>query len=250
MSNSFLNQYPEILAALVAVLGVVAAGFVARWFEKVLGLVEGLIRRVSPLRADQLSNSTPRVVISRVVYYATSIFFLLLAIRILGIFAITEWLDVFLNYIPQILLGGFIITAGYVLGLLVYSVVSNLLNTEQSKLLPRLAQCVVVVTAVMTGLEQMHIDVSFVTYVIAIVLATSLGGLSIAFALGSKALVSNLVARRGIGHLCVGDTIVIDGSRGVIVELTSTAVAIESDVGVTHIPATRFLEVPVTVVGS
>ncbi|WP_101756808.1 mechanosensitive ion channel [Oceanicoccus sp. KOV_DT_Chl] len=250
MNTSYLNQYPEIIAICVAVFGFVAAGVVAGWFETLLNLLDRGVRSISPLRADQLATATPRGVISKVVYYATLIFFLLLAIRILGILALSEWLDVVLSFIPQILLGGFIIIAGYLLGLLVYSVVSNLLHPGQSKLLPRLAQSIVVITAVMTGLEQMNIDVSFVTNVIVILLATSLGGLSLAFAMGSKNLVANLVARRGLAHLSVGDTIEVGDARGVIIEFTATGVALECEAGVTHIPAARFLEADVTVIKS
>ncbi|WP_019529662.1 mechanosensitive ion channel family protein [Dasania marina] len=248
MNSSYLNQHPEFIAIGVAICGIIVAGFIARWFEKLLNLLDRFVRKISPLRADQLATATPRGIISRVVYYATVIFFLLLAIRILGIFALTEWLDLFLGYIPQILLGGFIIISGYLLGILVYSVVSNLLHPGQSKLLPRLAQFIVVITAVMTGLEQMKIDVTFVTNVIVIILASCLGGLSLAFALGSKTLVANLLARRGLAHLAVGDTIIIGDARGIIIEFTATGVALETEAGVTHIPSARFLELDVTVV--
>lgn len=248
MSSSFLGQYPELVAIVVALAGFVAASLIASWFNLALNLVERGVRRISPQRADQLATITPRSVLQRIIYYATLIFFMLLAIRILGITFLTDWLDVLLAYIPQILLGGFIIITGYLLGILTHGVVANLVLATHGPLIPRLAQTVVVVTSVMTGLEQMDVDVSFITNVIIILMATTLGGLSVAFAIGSRDLVANLLARRNAERYRIGDLIRVDGNEGKIIEFTRTGVVIESRDGIVTIPATRFMDSNITLV--
>ncbi|XOV87055.1 MAG: mechanosensitive ion channel domain-containing protein [Pseudomonadota bacterium] len=238
MTSSFFMQYPEIFAAIVALLGFGAATLASRFVEWLMILVQRGVRRLSPLRADQLASIAPRVFLRRVVYYATLIFFLLLAVRILGIGALTEWLDLILAYIPQLLLGGIIILIGYLLGMMTHGFVSSLTD---GALLPRMAQSIVVVTAVMTGLAQMSIDVSFIENVMIVLITVILSGMSLAFALGSRELVANMVSRRALARYRVGDVIRVGDTQGTIIEFTRTGVALESTEGVVTIPALRFL---------
>lgn len=242
----FLTKYPEVVSIIVALAGFLAAGLVASWFTRALNLIERGFRRLSPERADQLASATPHDVIQRIVYFATLVFFLLLSVRFLGISALSEGLDLVLAYIPQLLIGGLIIIVGYLLGIVTHTVVSNLLVPTQSMLLPRVAQIIVVTTAVMTGLGQMSVDISFLTNVITIVMATILGGLSLAFAIGSRQIVANLLSRRDLERYSVGDVIRIDRTEGTIVDFTRTGVVIETEEGTVNIPATRFLESEVT----
>ncbi len=238
MTSSFFVQYPEVFAAVVALMGFGAATLTSRLIEWILVLVQRGVRRISPVRAEQLASMAPRTFIKRLVYYATLIFFLLLAVRILGIGALTEWLDVILAYIPQLLLGSIIILVGYLLGMMTHGFIGNVTD---GALLPRLAQTIVVVTAVMTGLAQMSIDVSFVENVIIVVITVTLSGMSLAFALGSRELVANMVSRRALSRYRVGDVIRIGDTQGTIIEFTRTGIALESAEGVVTIPALRFL---------
>lgn len=245
-SASFFAQYPEVVSMAVALMGFAAASLVSNWFGHGLDLVYRGLGRLSPQRAEQIAHRTPRAVMQRVIYYATLIFFLVLAVRILGITALADWLDVLLAAIPQVLLGGIIIVVGYLLGILTHGVVASLIQSTHGPLIPRLAQTIVVITAVMTGLEQMAINVSFITNVIVILLATTLGGLSLAFSIGSKELVANLLARRNLDRYHPGDRIRIGHVEGAVIELTRTSIIVESDEGTVTIPAARFLEAEVT----
>ncbi len=243
---SFLSQYPEVMAIAIALIGFVVAGLMANWMQRGLSLLERGIRRLSPQRADQLHAILPAKALGRIVYYATLVFSLLLAIRILGISSLSEWLDIVLGYIPQILLGGFIILVGYLLGILVHGVVANRLHEGETSMLPRLAQGIVVVTFVMTGLEQMQIDISFLTSVIIIILAASVGGVSLAFAIGSRNLVDNILSRRNLTRYHVGDLIRVAEVEGTIIEFTATSVIIETAEGRVNVPASRFMHIEVT----
>lgn len=246
--SAFLTQYPEVVSIVVALLGFVAAGLLATWFGRALNLMERGVRKLSPQRADQLATLTPRTVIQRIVYYATLVFFLLLAIRILDIAAVSQGLDLVLGYLPQILIGGTIIVAGYLLGILTHSLVLSFQQPAQGELLPRLAQAVVVTTAVMTGLEQMSVDITFLTYMIVILMAALLGGLSLAFAIGSRQIVANLLSRRDLERYRVGDVIRIGQIEGTIIDFTRTGVVLESAEGTVTVPAVRFLESEVTLI--
>ena len=62
----------------------------------------------------------------------------------------------------------------------------------------------------------------------------------LAFALGSRDYVSNLLARRELERLDVGDEIEVDGIRGTIIATHSTSVEISTPDGTALIPASRF----------
>jgi len=147
-------------------------------------------------------------------------------------------------------IGSIIIVVGYLLGILVYSLVAGLAQPTDGELLARVAQTVVVITAVITGLEQMAIDVSFLTNVLVIVMAAVLGGLSLAFAIGSRQLVANLLSRRDLARYRVGDVIRIGDLEGRIIDFTRTSVVLESADGKVNVPAVRFLESEVTLIGN
>lgn len=246
MGSSFIADYPEVVSIIVIVLGFVLANLLASGFEYLAQLTERGVRRLSVQRAEQLAGVIPGRLAKRVIYYATLTFFLLLAIRILGIEQLSGWLDAVMSYIPQIVLGGLIILVGYLLGVLTHSFVSGLLLATHGPLIPRLAQAAVVITAVMTGLAQMAVDVTFISYVLVILLATTLGGLALSFALGSRDLVANLLSRRNLTRYRVGDTIRVGDIEGAILEFTDTGVVLETGEGTVSIPAVRFIQTEVT----
>ena len=150
----------------------------------------------------------------------------------------------------QLILAALIILAGYVLGLISRSAVAGATGSRPDQLLPRLSQLLIMTAALLTGLGHLSINISFVANVIVILLATLLGGLALAFALGSKQLVANVLARRGMDRYRIGRHIRIDDIEGEIIEILDTAVVVETETGITIIPASRFAETSVTLLSA
>jgi hypothetical protein len=240
MQSTFITDHPEIVAVGIAVFGFIAARLFSRLADHWFLLLERAVRRITPFKIEKPVFSSVQPVLRGAVYYATLFFFLLLAVQMLGVSAMEEWLNGILAYIPQVILAGLIIISGYLLGVITRGLVAGILGEKPQHLLPRLAQAAVVTAAVLTGLGQMAIDISFITDVIVILLAAFVGGLSIAFALGSRQLVANLLARRDLERYRIGSRIQIDGVEGRIIEILNTAVVLESEAGTTTIPAARF----------
>lgn len=243
-----IQQYPELIAIVFVGLGFVVAHFLARWSASAVGLFEAAMHRVSPQRAD-LSPGVERG-IARTVYYLTLGFFILLAIRSLGVHLLGEWLDAVIVYIPRLLLGGAIIFGGYLLGAVVRSLVANITDPASGQMLPKLAQYLVLIAAIITGLDQMAVDVSFLATLTVLVLGALLGGLSLAFALGSRDVVANMLSRRELDRYQVGDRVRIENAEGRIVEVSRTGVLLEAEEGLTFVPASRFASSIVVLVGS
>jgi len=134
----------------------------------------------------------------------------------------------------------FIIGVGNVVGALLRNLTAGVMTGgDGNALLPRLVHVGVVAIAVITGLQQMGIDISFVTQLALIVLAALLGALSLAFALGARQHVANLMAQSELSRYATGDRLRIDGDEGIIVEIYRTGLTLTTDEGIVSIPASR-----------
>ncbi|WP_116366617.1 mechanosensitive ion channel family protein [Parahaliea mediterranea] len=241
MTSELFNQNPEILAILIAIAGFVLAGLLARLTERWLIHLEAYLRRRARNRLEDVDLRMLRRSLRAGVYYGTLVIFLLMALQALSISVVRDWLDRLLQYIPQLILGGFIILSGYLLGVIVRSIVAGLMGMSSDHLVPRFAQLLVLLAAVLTGLAQTAVDISFLSNVIVILLGFFFGGLSLAFALGSRQLVENLLARRALDRYRIGDEVRINGSQGRIIEMLSTAVVLEAEQGILTVPTAQFV---------
>jgi len=79
--------------------------------------------------------------------------------------------------------------------------------------------------------------------VLAIVVACVLGGLSIAFSLGARVYVSNLIGAHYLSReYRAGERVRVGGQEGVILEITPVAVVLETPEGRLTVPARLFSE--------
>ncbi len=248
MVSELLNDQPEILAIIIAISGFLFAGLLGRIVERWLLILEDYLRRRAPTRLENIDLRLLRQVLRGMVYYGTLLIFLLASLHTLSISVVKEWLSLLLQYVPQLILGGLIILSGYLIGIVVRSLLAGIMGISSDHLVPRFAQLLVITAAVLTGLAQTAIDISFISDVMVILLAFFFGGLSLAFALGSRQLVENLLARRALDRYRVGDTIRVNGTEGKIIEMLSTAVVLESTQGLVTLPTGRFMESEVLLV--
>jgi len=242
MAAELISDNPEIVAIVIAVGGFLLAGLLARWVERGLMSLEAYLRRRAPSRLERTDLRVLRQTLRGFVYYGVLLIFLMLALQTLSISLLRDWLDVLLQYIPQLILGGLIILSGYLMGLVTRSILAGLLGVGPDHLVPRLAQLLVITAAVLTGLAQTSIDISFISDVMVILLAFFFGGLSLAFALGSRQLVENLLARRALDRYRIGDRVKLNETQGRIIEILGTAVVLESADGIVTVPCARFVD--------
>lgn len=248
MTPDLLSRNPEILAVLIAVAGFLVANVLSRLTEQLLMRVDGYLRRRAPTRLEQVDLYMVRRALRGLVYYGSLVFFLLLALQTLSITVVREWLNLLLQYVPQLILGGLIILFGYFIGVVLRNLVAGVMGVSPDHVAPRLSQLLVVTSAVLTGLGQTSIDISFISNVLVILLAFFFGGLSLAFALGSRQLVENLLARRALDRYRTGDLVRLNDVQGRIVEILGTAVVLEAEEGIVTVPTSRFVDSEVLLV--
>ncbi|MCC5887327.1 MAG: mechanosensitive ion channel [Gammaproteobacteria bacterium] len=242
---SMVTVYPEVTAGLILVLGLILARVVEGFAGRGVLLLNRLLARFAGDRADLISERAGGW-LARALFWLVTVVAVLLALRTLGMGRVFIWLDVPLAYLPRILIGLAIIGAAYLLGVFARLLLTRLRGeAADGALLPRAAQAVVLVIGLMTGLQHMGLDVSFIAQLLILLVAAALGGLALAFAIGARRYVANLVAHAIVARYSPGDVIRIGDIEGVVIEIHRTGVDLSTDEGVVTLPSALFAEQPV-----
>lgn len=246
---TLVERVPDLIGALALVL---LGWLVARGVRAAIrGLGQrynrGMQRVLRPERAQRLALSPAMMrLVGTASFWIILALFLSFATDLAGMEGVTEWLRSVLGYLPTLLFGVLIIVAGHLIGLLVRDLLLEGLATaqvEQRELVARLAQAGTFLTAVIIGLHQVGLNVSFVTQIIAVALGVVLIGFSLAFGLGARGLVANLIGTHYLRRqFQPGARIRMGEVEGEILDITPTSVVVETDEGRAHVPSRLFGE--------
>ena len=93
------------------------------------------------------------------------------------------------------------------------------------------------------GIDQIGIDITLLITLMAVAIGTLLGGIAIAFSLGSRTFVSNLIGARYLSKdYRVGERIRLGEIEGAILEISAVAVVVDTADGRMTVPAKLFGE--------
>ena len=240
---SIAVTYPELAALLTLLVGLLLAWLAGKLAERGLLLLNRVLARFSGDRADLISERGMKLLV-RAVYWLVVLLALLLALQTLGMGRVFRWLDAPLAYMPRILVGLAIIGAAHLLGVFARLLLMRLQGVSDSVLLPRVAQAAILVIGLLTGLQHMGLDVSFIGQLLILIVGGGIGGLVLAFALGARGYVANLVAHNMVARYKPGDRIRIGDIEGVVIDIHRTGVDLVTEEGVMTVPAALFAEQP------
>lgn len=244
--SSAIEAHPELAAIAVLIFGVIAARIASIALGYGLSALDGRLARITTSEASVL---TPRLIsLSRTfVFWVLLVLAVALAARVLGVGGGLAALNVeFIQFVPNVLIAFAIVVAGHLTGLLASNLLTQFNNQiPVDSIGPRLLHATIVAVAVVMALQHIGVDITFITQLLLILVAISSGGLMLAFALGAKQHVANLLAHREVSRLAVGERIRVDDVEGSIVEITSTTVEVTTRTGVVSVPASRFAETSV-----
>lgn len=245
--GSIISYLPNLAGVLVLLL---LGWLFARWARTGVRKLGEVVNRVMESVLEGTSFSRFRLttrtlqIMGNAAFWLVVLVFLTAAARIARLDAFSIWLDRILSHLPVLLAGALIIIAGYLASIFIRDIVSAALSSggfRQSALLARLAQAAVFLTAVVIGIDQVGLDVSFLVTVIAISLASLFGGVALAFGFGSRDFVANVIAAHNLQQQFKPGQIVRFGdARGEILELTPTSVVLATEEGRTTVPASAF----------
>ena len=245
----FVEFLPNLLLAILLVLvGWLIARTVRSGGVHLANWVNGFLeRRLGPDRARPLTLSRAGIrLIGNVTFWIIMLIFVTSATRILGLQAFSAWLDRVVVYLPTLIAGGLIILVGVLISTLARDLTTATVASAgiaHAELFGRIMYAAILATALILGINQIGVDVSLLVVLIAVVVGAAAGGMSLAFALGSRSLVGNLIGSHYLQqHYQPGQLVRMNNIEGEIVEITPVGVVLATKEGKAIIPSKVFNE--------
>ena len=252
--TEMLRSIPGYLPALLSALLLLLIGWVLAF------LARAFIRRVLATAVDKLSGSRAvgralersgirqRVLwlVGGGVYWIILFYFFAAAAERLQLSVLTALANNLAAYLPRLLLGVGIVLAGFLGGNLAYGAVSAAAassGVRDGNVFGRAVQFLLFFMGFVVGAEQIGIQSTLLTVMVAIVFGSAFGGAALAFGLGSGLAASNIISAHYLMKTYrPGQTVRIGDVQGRILEITRTDVVLETAEGQVLVPARKFSE--------
>ncbi len=196
--REFLSQAGAFVPHLLAMIVIVAAGWVAAFIVKVV-----ISRILKVMRFDQFSarvgltqslskggvTGQPSNLISRIVYWAILLIFLMLGLQALKLNAVDRFAGQAISYIPNLFVALIILIVGFILSnffgraMLIAAVNAQI---TQARLLARGVRLAVVLFALAMAFEQLGIATTIIVAAFTIAFGGVVLAIAIAFGLGGR----------------------------------------------------------------
>jgi hypothetical protein len=255
--QNFIGFLPSLIGALAVLLfGWLLARLVRAASQRVLSGLNRILERTfrRGILASVRLPMGASAILGEAAFWVVIFLTLTIAARTAQLPAISRWLDEIVSFLPNILFGVATVMIGYVISIVVGEQVTDFARaakSSQSKLLGRISQGVVFVIASIIGLDQVGLDVTFFVALVAVAVGAVLIGFSIAFGLGAREYVSNLIgARAARRSLSVGLLVRIGETQGEVLEITQTQIALDTQDGRALVPARIAEEHGVVIISS
>ena len=247
LRDEFLDFIPKLLLSVVVlIIGYLLARLIKYLIIKLIGYFNKLLNQFtkSSLSYKQLERSAN--FIGSVFFWLIFLSVFIIISDILGLTLVTDWMERILQYSPNILASIIIILVAVFAGRFLADIISKVskkVGLTYGNTLGKIAQYLILITAVIIAVDQLGIEVSFLITLVNIVIAALLFGAALAFGLGAKAVVSNILAVFYVRKMYrVGDYIKIGETEGRISKINTTAVVLDTKEGQVLIPAKEFNE--------
>lgn len=256
-ATAILERLVSYLPSFAAAIALVFVGWVVAKAMRALAirtalLIDTVLPRLGlPAGLSRFRVARGSVVVGTVVYWLVLLFFVTAATQVLGLQAFTDWLSKLIDYLPTLIVGLLILTAGWLMSgfaaELMQATVTGL-EPGQSAMLERVVRISILVGAILVGADQIGIRITFLAIFIGAIAITVGGGLALAVGFGARGHVANLIAAHHLRQaFTVGQTLQFAGHEGRLLEVTATNLIIETADGRVMLPASLFNEHPLTV---
>jgi len=246
-----IAQYlPNLLgAALLVFAGWIVAKIVKTIFLRLISASEKMLHRFTRHeKAEKKQIATSSQFLGSLVFWIVILFFVTAASNLLQLKIFSEWLNKIVSYLPSLLAAGIIILIGYVLSSLLRETVlrSNVASVDQRLFLAKTVHTLLMITVILIGLDQIGINVTVLIILFTVIVGSLVGSIALAVSLGARFAVSNLIGAHYLRQTYrIGQQVRIGDQQGKILDLTATALILETEEGSVALPAKLVHEVPV-----
>jgi len=242
----FLPNATGALALLAG--GWLVARLLRAWTSRLVSGLDRLIpkrlfeRDVGSGGVDRLASE----LVGRLVFWVVFLFFAAAAGEALQLPIATSSLARFSSYLPNVIAAGVILFVGIVAGNLTRSAILGAASSAglgYGEALGQSAKLVVMMVAGVVAVDQLGVHSTLLIVTLSVLLASVLGAVGLAFGLGARTAVGNIIAAHHVVQLYrVGQHVRVGDVQGEIVEFRSIGVVLESPEGRVFVPAGRFAE--------
>ncbi len=240
---------------LIAATTLLAAGLVLAFLLRLIAVRGiGAIERAVPGRAFSTTFAgiarERRIadLVGGVAFWAVLLFFVATAANALGVPLLSSVVGSFAAFVPRVFAAVLILIVGLVVGNVARGTVSATATRVGGTFGSGLGQVVrvaIVLSAALIALAELGVDIAILTALFSVGLGALLGGFALAFGLGARTAISNIIGSHYLRKsFAIGQTVRIGDIEGVISDLTATAVIIDVPGGRMTVPAKQFDEMP------
>lgn len=255
--ENLLSEFTSLLPKMILALAVLLIGFLlGRLVEKlvkrfILYLNRSLNTRLQESLLDVDLKGSAKF-ISKVFFWFILLIAFLSCIQILELDFVYSLFDRIVAYLPNVLVAVIIIFFGIIsgrrLGDLIKSAATQT-GVANGKYLGRAVRYLVLFVAIVIAVDQLGVDIAFLTNLFIIILSSILFGASLAFGLGARTSISNILGSYYVRKSYeLGTKIIIEDLEGTIVKINDHSIALETKSGTVVIPSKDFSESRVTVI--
>ncbi|MBL7870065.1 MAG: mechanosensitive ion channel [Cyclobacteriaceae bacterium] len=256
MAQKVMSDLPSLIGAiLLVIIGWLLGKLVATLVTKLLhavkldNLTDMLDINTSLIKADV--NFTPSQIIGKFAYWVIFLLFLITASDTLGWSGVSTSINDLLSYLPKLFSAIVVFVLGFYIATIVRKALTSFFISTRvpaGMAISMSAYYVILVIITLTALNQAGVDTTVITANLSIILGGLVVAFALSFGLGSKEILSNIIAAyylRGIFH--VGQSIKVGEHAGEIVKIEKTTVTIKSEYHFTVIPSRKFSEEAVVI---
>lgn len=247
LSREIIQYAPSLIGAVVLlVLGYLAAAILSGLARRLARGLESLFARMgkSPSAQQKQLHESSAKMIGNVVFWTVILFFIAASANLLGWNMFSGWLEGLIGYLPNLFTGLAIILAGYLLSNAAHNTVIGTASSagmSQPELIARMVQIIVLLTMTLIGIEQIGIQVGFLTTTLIVVIGVALASGALAFGLGARDLMANVIgAQYARKHCRIGEVMRLGEHEGEILEITQTSIVLDSNNCRTVVPGKLF----------
>lgn len=242
-------QQPRLFSA--AALLVAGVGLALLFRLLAIRLIRAL-ERVVPGRA--LRGGLPRLtiggrisdILGLIVFWTVLLFFIAAAADTVGLPLLGASVSGLGFYVPRLLGAVLVVVIGLVVGNLARDAVTATAaaaGTPYAAAVGQIVRVAILVAASLIAVGQLGIDITLLTAILSVTVAAVLGAFALAFGLGARTAVSNIIGAHYLRQTFqAGHTVRFGAIEGTVAAITSTAVVIRVPDGQVVVPAKQFSE--------
>jgi small-conductance mechanosensitive channel len=246
--SRFGKVFPSIAAAVgVGIFGTIFASVAGKLITRILKVsgIDSLADKLNQM--EFISNYNIRIVpsrlIGRIIYYILLLIVIIVATDYLKMPAVSKLVSDLINYVPTLISAVVLL----LFGLMIADTIKDATDTAckslgipSGKIIANFLFYFVFLTALISALSQAKIDTDFIKSNLNIILGAAVGAFGLGYGLASKDMMSNYLASfYSRDKVKIGDLVVIDGTKGIIVDMDNTSLALQQEDKIIVIPLSK-----------